>query len=170
MVTNDHIVKRTKPPNRNARWISWVNETATQKESLKVEIRTRFLTVWHGRRELPAAPLLTNVKTALSQVFHGQWAPFTASGDWIPFSLPHCLRTVSTTHLPWGQKHSSAFWNNNCYKHIPFLKHIKTTGRSKAKQRNTSVIHRLSGLSKPLRKIISFWLSQEETKILRFRT
>lgn len=34
--------------------------------------------VRRGRRELPAAPLLTNVKTALSQVFRGRWAPFTA--------------------------------------------------------------------------------------------
>lgn len=89
---------------------------------------------------------------------------------WTPFSpLPPCPRTASPAHLPWGWKHRSAFWNNNYYKHSPFLKHVKTGGRlqSKAEKYKCRSSSELSKL--PWGKLFHFGLSQEEAKILRFR-
>ena len=128
-----------------------------RKVSWKVEIRTRLSRCGMGGESYQLLLSWQMSRQHYLRCSVGNGLP-SQPCDWIPFSLPHCLRTVSTTHLPWGRKHSSAFWNNNCYKHIPFLKHIKTGGclQSKAEKykcHSSSVWP----LQTPLRKIISFW-------------
>ena len=126
-----------------------------RKVSWKVEIRTRHYQRGMGW-ELPAAPLLTNVKTALSQVYRGQWAPFAAlwwDGILLSATLPEdCIHYTFT--MGWKQL---CFLEGQLLQTHPIPKTHKNW-RMPSKQSREIQCHSSSvwALQTPLWKIVSF--------------